>query len=154
MKLWGNVAAVVAIVVGAVWILQGVNILGGSFMSGQPLWLYIGIAVAIAGLFCFLPGLILQGLFMFTLPLIVDGGLTATTAMRQSWNALKGQWLTAALFHVVISFVSSIGIIFCCVGILFTGPIYVLSLTVLYRDFFLAKGTSFQGKPVPPYADF
>ena len=50
MKLWGNVAAVIAIVVGAVWILQGVNILGGSFMSGQPLWLYIGIAVVIAGL--------------------------------------------------------------------------------------------------------
>ena len=50
MKLWGNVAAVIAIIVGAVWILQGVNILGGSFMSGQPLWLYIGIAVVIAGL--------------------------------------------------------------------------------------------------------
>jgi hypothetical protein len=49
MKLWGNVAAVIAVVVGAVWILQGLNILGGSFMSGQPLWLYIGIAVALAG---------------------------------------------------------------------------------------------------------
>ena len=112
------------------------------------------VAVAIAGLFCFVPGLIVQGLFMFTLPLIVDGGLTATSAIRQSWNALKGQWLTATLFHVVISFLSSIGIIFCCVGILFTGPIYVLSLTVLYRDFFLTKGTPFRGKPVPPYADF
>lgn len=49
MKLWGNVAAVIAVVIGAVWILQGANILGGSFMSGQSLWLYIGIALAIAG---------------------------------------------------------------------------------------------------------
>jgi hypothetical protein len=49
MKLWGNVAAIIALLVGAVWILQGANILGGSFMSGQPLWLYIGIALAITG---------------------------------------------------------------------------------------------------------
>jgi hypothetical protein len=49
MRLWGNAAAIIAVVVGAVWILQGLNILGGSFMSGQALWLYIGIAVAIAG---------------------------------------------------------------------------------------------------------
>ena len=49
MKLWGNVAAIVAVVIGAIWILQGANILRGSFMSVQPLWLYIGIAVAIAG---------------------------------------------------------------------------------------------------------
>lgn len=49
MKIWGNVAAALAIIIGAVWILQGANILGGSFMSGQPLWLYIGIAGMIAG---------------------------------------------------------------------------------------------------------
>ena len=49
MKLWGNVAGVVAVVIGAIWILQGANILGGSFMSGQSQWLYIGVAVAIAG---------------------------------------------------------------------------------------------------------
>ena len=50
MKLWGNVASVIALLVGMVWILQGASILGGSFMSGEPLWLYIGIALAIAGL--------------------------------------------------------------------------------------------------------
>jgi hypothetical protein len=114
----------------------------------------IASAVALASLFCFLPGLILQGLFMFTLPLIVDGRLTATAAIRQSWNALKGEWLSAALFHLVTSFVSGMGVIFCCVGILFTGPIYVLSISVLYRDFFLTKGAPFRGKPAPPYSEF
>jgi hypothetical protein len=37
-------------VIGVVWALQGMNILLGSFMSGQTKWLYIGIVAAIAGL--------------------------------------------------------------------------------------------------------
>jgi hypothetical protein len=37
-------------VIGIVWALQGMNILLGSFMSGQPKWLYIGIVAATAGL--------------------------------------------------------------------------------------------------------
>lgn len=49
MKLFGTVAGLLLILVGAVWILQGANILGGSVMSGQSQWLYIGIVVAIAG---------------------------------------------------------------------------------------------------------
>ncbi|HCB76851.1 MAG TPA: hypothetical protein DEP91_11885 [Sphingomonas bacterium] len=34
---------------GLVWTLQGANILGGSVMSGQSQWLYIGIVVLLAG---------------------------------------------------------------------------------------------------------
>lgn len=32
---------------GAVWILQGVGILPGSFMTGDPLWAYIGAATLV-----------------------------------------------------------------------------------------------------------
>ncbi len=49
MKVWGNIAAVVAIVIGLVWTLQGANILLGSFMSGQSMWLGIGIVLVVAG---------------------------------------------------------------------------------------------------------
>ena len=34
---------------GAVWILQGFNVLPGSFMTGQMIWAYIGIAVSMIG---------------------------------------------------------------------------------------------------------
>jgi hypothetical protein len=50
MKLWTNVAAIVVLLVGLVWILQGANVLKGSFMTGQSLWLYIGVAVVIVAL--------------------------------------------------------------------------------------------------------
>lgn len=41
---------IIALITGGVWILQGVGILPGSFMSGQSMWLLIGLVVAAVGL--------------------------------------------------------------------------------------------------------
>jgi hypothetical protein len=37
------------IVLGAVWTLQGYGTVTGSFMTGSPVWMWIGIACVIAG---------------------------------------------------------------------------------------------------------
>ena len=37
------------VVVGAVWFLQGIDVLGGSGMSGKTLWAVIGPVVALLG---------------------------------------------------------------------------------------------------------
>jgi hypothetical protein len=50
MRMGSVVVGAIAILVGAVWILQGAGALPGSFMTGQRLWLFIGIVVAIIGL--------------------------------------------------------------------------------------------------------
>jgi hypothetical protein len=50
MKIFGNIVGVVVTLLGALWTLQGADVLGGSVMSGQSQWLYIGIAMLIAGL--------------------------------------------------------------------------------------------------------
>lgn len=48
---WGwLIVGAVMILVGAVWTLQGLNILGGSFMSGNLLYTVIGAIVALIGL--------------------------------------------------------------------------------------------------------
>jgi hypothetical protein len=49
VRLGSVVLGAVAILVGAVWILQGAGVLPGSFMTGQRMWLIIGVVVAIAG---------------------------------------------------------------------------------------------------------
>ena len=49
MKLFGTIAGALMVLLGLVWVLQGASILGGSVMSGQSQWLYIGIVVALAG---------------------------------------------------------------------------------------------------------
>ncbi len=45
------------LLVGGTWILQGAGYLHGSFMTGQRLWLGIGIVVFLVGLFLTYRGL-------------------------------------------------------------------------------------------------
>ena len=50
MRTIGLVVGVLAILAGAVWTLQGVGVLPGSFMSSNPTWVVIGLATAVIGL--------------------------------------------------------------------------------------------------------
>ena len=47
MRIALNIAGAVALLLGALWTLQGANVLAGSVMSGQSMWLYIGIALVV-----------------------------------------------------------------------------------------------------------
>jgi len=44
------ILGLVGIVIGGIWLLQGLNLLPGSFMTGDSTWVFIGLAVVIAGL--------------------------------------------------------------------------------------------------------
>lgn len=37
------------VLVGAVWFLQGIDLLGGSSMTGDPFWAYVGAPMVIIG---------------------------------------------------------------------------------------------------------
>ena len=50
MRVASLILGVIAIFAGGVWILQGSGVLPGSFMTGQRMWLIVGIIVAIVGL--------------------------------------------------------------------------------------------------------
>ena len=49
MRLLLNVVGAVVALVGIVWILQGINVLPGSFMTGQIKWAYYGTIALVAG---------------------------------------------------------------------------------------------------------
>jgi hypothetical protein len=50
MRIGSLIVGAIAIVAGLVWILQGSGVLPGSFMTGQRMWLIIGIIVGVVGL--------------------------------------------------------------------------------------------------------
>ena len=43
------VVGAIALIVGAVWVGQGSNLTPGSFMTGNGMWLGIGLVVAVVG---------------------------------------------------------------------------------------------------------
>jgi len=50
MKIALNIIGALLVFFGGVWVLQGINILPGSFMSGQTRWAVRGGIVVIAGI--------------------------------------------------------------------------------------------------------
>ena len=49
MKTFLNIVGVMLILAGGVFFLQGINILPGSFMTGEPQWAVIGGIMIVAG---------------------------------------------------------------------------------------------------------
>jgi uncharacterized membrane protein HdeD (DUF308 family) len=50
MRIAMMVAGVLLLFVGCVWILQGINVLPGSFMTGQMKWAVIGAITLVIGI--------------------------------------------------------------------------------------------------------
>jgi hypothetical protein len=50
MRIALNVIGVLLVLVGGIWILQGINVLPGSFMTGQIKWAAYGGLAVVAGL--------------------------------------------------------------------------------------------------------
>ncbi len=50
MKIALNVIGVVLVLLGGLWFLQGMDVLRGNVMSGQPQWVVIGGIVAVVGI--------------------------------------------------------------------------------------------------------
>jgi hypothetical protein len=50
MRFWGRIGlGIVCLLIGALWFLQGIGVVGGSFMTGSKLWLFIGVVVLLLG---------------------------------------------------------------------------------------------------------
>jgi len=50
MRIASIVAGVLCLLSGCIWILQGINILPGSFMTGQTKWAIYGALLVIVGI--------------------------------------------------------------------------------------------------------
>ena len=53
MRTFGRVLGVLMVLGGGVWILQGINLLPGSYMTGDPRWAVRGLVLAVLGVILF-----------------------------------------------------------------------------------------------------
>ena len=123
--LWG-----LAILIGLVSTL----LTGGSQFAGANIGLMLEITCG--SLVVILPAMVL---IIFVGPLIIDKGMGIGEAFRES---IKANWPSlgvAILIYIVMTLASAVGLIACCIGILFTYPLFPLSLAATYRRFFPAE---------------
>jgi hypothetical protein len=50
------VVGVLAVVVGGVWIGQGLGLIPGSFMTGDKTWFYVGLVLVVVGIVALVRG--------------------------------------------------------------------------------------------------
>jgi uncharacterized membrane protein len=149
-----SIPAAIMIYVGQAIGFAGMYNMAIKQIQGQPIsmrdffdfkgmfWQHAGLVISMAIMFgsiaCYLPAFMLGGLLIFTQPIIVHQRIGAFAALSQSWNLLKGQIWMAAAFYFILSMVAGLGVVVCCVGLLFTYPLYPLAVSLVYRDYLTA----------------
>ncbi len=74
-------------------------------------------------LICLIPVVYLQISWSFTLPLIIDQQMNFWTAMKTSWKMVGKHWWSVFGLFVLVGLLNIVGMIPCCIGLLFTVPI-------------------------------
>ncbi len=109
-----------------------------ALRSALPL-LVVGVAVqvmyVIGSYLCLLPGLIVQGLFMFAPLLVLDRGLGPVSALAESFSLVKSQWVMAAVFYFLGQLLAGVGGLLLGVGAFITYPLFILGVTIAYLTF-------------------
>ena len=52
MRIALNIVGILFLLAGGIWFLQGINVLPGSFMTGQTQWAVYGAILIVAGIGC------------------------------------------------------------------------------------------------------
>ncbi len=118
------------------------------------------LAIGLGACFCLLPGLILMGLLIFAAPLVVDPHkrMGVMASLSTSFEVLKPQMWMAVAFALVCYLLANAGQALCGIGVLVTMPLFYLSMTVAYHDFFFSDQappslSPAAWQPPPPIAD-
>jgi len=87
-------------------------------------------------LICLIPALYLKISWAFTLPLIIDKQMDFWPAMQLSRQRVsKHWWLVFGLF-ILVGLLNVVGVLLCCLGVLFTAPIGLGALMYAYETIF------------------
>lgn len=90
-------------------------------------------------LICLVPVTFFTVCLQFTLPLIIDKQMDFGTAMKTSWNmTMKHFWYVLGL-TILAGLVGVLGLLGCCIGMIFTLPIGIAAMMFAYETIFSAK---------------
>jgi uncharacterized membrane protein len=92
-------------------------------------------------LICLIPMVYLQISWSFTLPLIIDKQMDFWPAMKTSWKMVNKHWWLVFGLVVLVGLLNVVGVLLCCIGLLFTVPIGFGALMHAYETIFSSAET-------------
>jgi uncharacterized membrane protein len=90
-------------------------------------------------LVCAIPAIYLSVSWKFTLPLIIDKELDFWTAMQTSRKQVGKHWWHVFGLTILISLLNVVGLMLCCIGLLFTLPVGIAALMFAYETIFTER---------------
>ncbi len=96
------------------------------------------VIVVAVGLLCFIPTMVLQTNWIFTLPLIIDRKMSFWPAMQASWKMVGKHWWQMFALVILVALINVVGVLLCCVGLLVTIPVGLGALMYAYESIFSA----------------
>ena len=129
--LLAGLCMIPAIIVGLVLLLPTIL----HHEQVMPVKIVIVLAV---GLLCFIPAVVLQTNWIFTLPLIIDRNMSFWPAMQASWKMVSKHWWQMFALVILVGLINVLGVLMCCVGLLFTIPVGLGALMYAYETIFAA----------------
>lgn len=104
--------------------------------------LLIGLMVGIGSLLCYLPGIILAYLSMFTMYFVIDKGMSPVDAIKASFSLTTSRLGETLVFAILAYLVTFAGALLCGVGLIASVPIATIATAYTYRRL--------HGEPVAP----
>jgi len=96
------------------------------------------VPIGLVALVCVVPMIFLQVNWTFTLPLVIDKGMGFWPAMGASWTMVRKHWWRVFAVCLLGGLLYGLGMLLCCVGVLFTMPIIMGALAQAYETIFVA----------------
>ena len=113
-----------------------------SLLHNQPVTESQIIIVGAVFLLCLIPMIYLQVSWLFALPLIIDRNMDFWTAMKTSWKRVNVHWWQVFGLTILVGLVNLVGMLLCCVGVIFTMPIGLAATMYAYETIFSGKDVS------------
>lgn len=114
--------------------------------------LLVGVFASLGALACFVGALIVQGLLLFTYPLIIDRKRGFWDAISESYQMAGRNWFGFTVFVFLVGLLAGlITLLTCGLGYFVAFPLAQITYVLAYRDNFgLADESAVPDKPIPP----
>ena len=134
--------------------LAGVNMVGIRRAANQPvsfnevfsgLGMFVPLLITavvmtvlvyIGSLLLLLPGIYLGVAYMLAMPLVIERGLSPWQALETSRKAINQHWFKVFGLFLVLDLIMALSMIPLGIGLIWSMPLFIISMGVLYRTIF------------------